>query len=207
VTVAWEPTAGPGAARGDVAARITIAANRPKGEIVFETEPADLGASGVPQNVSFDVAAGSLELKIIVTDREGQTLDRETRPIDVPDYAGGAAVLGTPRFYRARTTREFQALVAGADASPVAMREFPRTERLLIRFDLYAPEGETPTPSAAILSRAGRRMFDVAVARMPETDSSHQIDLTLSPLPAGEYLLEVAAAPSGSRQLAAFRVR
>ncbi len=207
VTVAWEPVAGPGAVRGDAAARITITANHPKGETVFETAPADLGTAGMSQNVAFDVPAGSLELKIIVSDREGQTLDRETRPIEVPDYAGGAVVIGTPRFYRGRTAREFQALAAGADASPVAMREFPRTERLLIRFDVYAPEGQTPSPGAAILSRAGRKMFDVPVARAPEGASSHQIDLTLSPLPAGEYLLEVVAAPSKSRQLAAFRMR
>lgn len=207
VTVAWEPVASAGGVRADAAARITISANPPKGETVFESEPADLGASGVSQHLSFDVAAGSLEVKIIVADREGQTIDRETRPIDVPDYAGGAARLGTPRFYRARTAREFQALVAGAEASPVAMREFPRTERLLIRFDVYAAEGETPSPSAAILSRAGRRMFEVPVARVSEGTPSHQIDLTLSPLPAGEYLLEVVAAPSGSKQLAAFRIR
>jgi hypothetical protein len=173
---------------------------------VFEAEPADLGAGGGSQHVSFDVAAGPLELKIIVADREGQTIDRETRPIDVPDYAGGAAVLGTPQFYRARTAREFQALVAGADASPVATREFPRTERLLIRFDAYAPGGETRAPSAAILSRAGRRMFDVPVSPAP-AGASHQIDLSLGPLPAGEYLLEVRAAPGESRQLAAFRIR
>ena len=206
VTVAWEPAAGPGAVREGAAARITITANRPKGETVFETAPADLGAAGVSQNVAFDVPAGSLELKIIVADREGQTLDRETRPIEVPDYAGGAIVIGTPRFYRGRTAREFQALAAGADASPVALREFPRTERLLIRFDVYAPEGETPSPSAAVLSRAGRKMFDVQVTPAP-AGQSHQIDLTLSPLPAGEYLLEVVAAPTGPRQFAAFRVR
>jgi hypothetical protein len=47
-------------------------------------------------------------------------------------------------------------------------------------------------------------MFDVPV--MPATaGASHQIDLTLSTLPAGEYLLEVAT--NGLRQLAAFRVR
>jgi hypothetical protein len=49
-------------------------------------------------------------------------------------------------------------------------------------------------------------MFDVPVT--PATaGASHQIDLTLSPLPPGVYLLEVVAAPTGPRQFAAFRVR
>jgi hypothetical protein len=49
-------------------------------------------------------------------------------------------------------------------------------------------------------------MFDVAVTET-RAGASHQIDLGLGPLPPGEYLLEVAAAPNGPRQLAAFRIR
>jgi VWFA-related protein len=203
VTVVWEPVA-TAASRGDATSRVSITANRPKGETLFESTPTDIAPGASSHHLSFEVAPGPLELKIIVADHEGGTLDRETRPIDVPDFAGGSAVLGTPQFYRARTVREFQALAAGAEASPVATREFPRTERVLIRFDAYAPEGETPSPTAAVLSRAGRKMFDVPVTR---AGASHQLDLTLSPLPAGEYLLEIVAAPAGARQLAAFRVR
>jgi VWFA-related protein len=204
VTVVWESLAGAGTARG-AAAHVTVTATRARGEQVFEQAPVDLAAS-TPHSVSFDVAAGPLEVKITVADREGRTVDRETRAMDVPDYAGGAAALGTLHVYRARTVREFQALVAGAEAVPVAARDFPRTERLLIRFDAVASGGEAPSPSAAILSRAGSRMFDVPVTRAA-TGASHQIDLTLSPLPAGEYLLEVVAAPGGPRELAAFRIR
>jgi shikimate 5-dehydrogenase len=100
--------------------------------------------------------------------------------------------------------REFQTLAAGADAIPIAARDFPRTERLLIRFDASVPDGVAP--NAAILSRAGRRMFDVSVTRTP-VGASHQIDLSLGPLTPGEYVLEVAAAPDGPRQVAAFRIR
>jgi VWFA-related protein len=204
VTVVWEPTVG-AAAPGEAVSSVTFSASRPRAETVFENPPADLIAS-TPHRVSFDVAAGPLELKIVVADREGKTIDRETRPIDVPDYAGGAAALGTPRFHRPRTPREFQTLVTDAEAIPVVTRDFARTDRLLIRFDASAPGGEPASPSAAILSRTGRRMFDVPVVRAT-TGASHQIDLTLSPLPAGEYVLEVMAAPAGPRQLAAFRVR
>ena len=204
VTVVWEPLAA-GAARADVAARVTVTAARPRGENLFEHPPGDL-VGGTPHRVDFDVPPGALELTMTVTDREGNTIDREKRVISVPDYAGGEAALGTLHFYRARTPREFQALAAGADAPPVATRDFPRTERLIVRFDAYAPRGEAAPPSAAVLSRAGRRMFDVPVG--PATaGGSHQIDLGLSPLPAGEYVLEVVAAPDGPRQLAAFRVR
>jgi hypothetical protein len=73
----------------------------------------------------------------------------------------------------------------------------------LIRVDAYTPADIT-APTAAILSRTGRRMFEVPLSTAT-VGASHQIDLTLSTLPAGEYLLEVAT--NGLRQLAAFRVR
>jgi hypothetical protein len=49
-------------------------------------------------------------------------------------------------------------------------------------------------------------MFDVPVSATA-AGASHQIDLGLSSLPPGEYLLEVVVAPDGPRQLAAFRLR
>jgi VWFA-related protein len=204
VTVVWEASAGAGTSRVNAAANVTITATRSGAGTIFENPPADLAAAS--HRVSFDVAPGSLEVKIVLADREGNIIDRETRSIDVPEYAGQAAALGTPRFYRPRTPREFQTLTADAEAIPVVTRDFARTDRLLIRVDAYAPGDDARSPSAAILSRTGRKMFDVPV--MPATaGASHQIDLTLSPLPPGEYLLEVVATPTGPRQLAAFRVR
>ena len=204
VTVVWEALAGAGTSRVDAAANVTITATRSGAGTIFENPPVDLAAAS--HRVSFDVAPGSLEVKIVLADREGNIIDRETRSIDVPEYAGQAAALGTPRFYRPRTPREFQTLTADAEAIPVVTRDFARTDRLLIRVDAYAPGDDARSPSAAILSRTGRKMFDVPVT--PATaGASHQIDLTLSPLPPGVYLLEVVAAPTGPRQFAAFRVR
>jgi VWFA-related protein len=202
VTVVWEASAA--ASRMDAAAQVTVTATRAGEGTIFEHPPAELTA-GAPQRVSFDVGAGSVDVKIILTDREGNIVDRETRSINVPEYAGEKAALGTPRFYRPRTPREFQTLTADAEAIPVVTRDFARTDRLLIRVDAYTPAGGTASPTAAILSRTGRKMFDVPLSPAM-VGASHQIDLTLSPLPAGEYLLEVATT-NGLRQLSAFRVR
>jgi hypothetical protein len=69
--------------------------------------------------------------------------------------------------------RESPALDAGADATPEATRDFPSTESLLIRFDAYSPGGDARSLNAAVLSRAGRRTFDVPVTRAP-AGASHQ---------------------------------
>ena len=205
VTVVSEVLA-PGAGRVD-GARLTVTATRPQSGTVFESPSVELRPGTPLQPLTFEADAGALEVKIVLADGEGKTIDRETRVIDVPDFAGGAAALGTPRFYRPRTLREFQTLAADAAAIPTATRDFARTDRLLIRFDAFAPGGEPAAPIAAILNRAGRKMFDVQVARSLAEGASHQIDLALGPLPTGEYLLEVAVALDGPRQVAAFRIR
>lgn len=205
VTIVTEAAAAAGARTGP-AATLTITALRPQAGNVFESQPIELVAGAAPGRLSFDADPGPLEVRMVVADGEGNTIDRQTRTIEVPDYAGEAPAVGTPSFYRPRTLREFQTLAADANAMPVTVREFARTDRLLIRFDAYGPGGSPAAPTAAILSRAGRKMFDLQIAPAA-AGTSHQIDLALSALPAGEYMLEIAAAPAGPRQLAAFRVR
>jgi len=207
VTVVSEVLAAAGALRAEGTAHLTVTATRPRAGTVFESPSVELRPGTPPQRVSFDADAGPLDVKIVLADQEGKTIDRETRAIDVPDYSGGVIALGTPRFHRPRTLRDFQTLTADADAIPVTTRDFARTDRLLIRFDAFGAGGEPVAPTAAILSRAGRKMFDVQVVPSTSAGASHQIDLSLGPLPTGEYLLEIAAAPAGPRQLAAFRIR
>jgi len=117
VTVVSEAlTAGGTTPRGDEAANLTVTATRPQAGNVFESPSVELRPGMPPQRVSFDADAGALDVKIVLADREGKTIDRETRVIDVPDYSGRAAALGTPRFHRPRTLREFQTLAADPEA-------------------------------------------------------------------------------------------
>ena len=75
--------------------------------------------------------------------------------------------LSTPAVFRSGNAREFQALVANPAPVPTASREFRRTERLLVRFDAYAPGTEVPVVTARVLNRAGNRMADLEV-RAPQ---------------------------------------
>jgi hypothetical protein len=89
---------------------------------------------------------------------------------------------------------------------PSASREFRRTDRLVIRFDAYAPAG-TPEVSAKLLNRAGQAMVDVPVSTQA-TGSTHQIDLPLASMAPAEYLVEINAKgeAGNARQLIAFRL-
>ena len=75
-------------------------------------------------------------------------------------------------------------------AVPTAIREFSRTDRLLVRFEAYAPGG-APQATARILNRGGKPMADLQV-KAPQGDSAlHEIDLPLAGFASGEYLIEV----------------
>jgi hypothetical protein len=92
--------------------------------------------------------------------------------------------------FRARTAREMQGTLADATAIPSATREFSRTERLLIRFDAYGAGTDRPEATAVLMNRAGQKMADISVAPAA-AGGTHQIDIGLSSIPAGEYLVEI----------------
>ena len=88
-----------------------------------------------------------------------------------------------------------------------ALREFRRTDRMVVRFNAIGkPEGPL-TVSARLLNKQGQKMTDLPVPSPSEPEG--QVDLPLSSLPVGEFLLEISAAARGqqpSSELVAFRV-
>ena len=209
VTVVWEPVAAVPGARREPAGRVSLTASDASGSPLFRSPAADpaIPAATPARRFVFDSPPGRVELRLTVEASDGGTLDREIRPIDVPDLSAPDAVISTPRVYRGRTAREIQTIAADPGAVPVVAREFARTERLLIRFDAYGP-GDALQPVAAVLNRNGEKMFDVPVTAAP-AGATHQIDLGFGATPIGDYLLEIVILSERGRvrELVAFRVR
>jgi VWFA-related protein len=218
VTLVWEPLPQVPGVRRDPAGRVSLLAANDQGDLVFRGRspdaalastaaptgaPAASAATG-PQRIVFDSPPGSIELRMSVEGAGGGgVLDQEVRKISVPDFTSPEVVISTPRVYRARTVRELQAVAADAAAVPVAGREFSRTERLLIRFDVYGGGAA----SAVLMNRAGQKMSDLPVTPA-KTGGTHQIDMGLNSIAAGEYLVEITVkgATNESKELVAVRV-
>ena len=113
-------------------------------------------------------------------------LDSEIRTITVPDLTIPDAAISTPRVHRARTALEFRNIAADAAAVPAIARDFSRSERLLIRFDVYG----NATPTAVLMNRTGQKLSDVPVTAAA-SGGTHQIDMGLAAIAAGEYLIEI----------------
>jgi VWFA-related protein len=239
VTFVWEPVPKPPgerqAAATDQPARVSLMAVGPDGAPYFRGRVPDrvpearlasaappsasstpgggAVASGVraPSRVAFEVNPGKMQLRVSVEDAASHVLDSEIRDFTVPDLTSAQILLGTPELFRARTLREYQQLKADADAVPVVAREFTRTDRVLVRVTAYGPGTSAPMVKVRLLNRTGQPMSDVAVTPPSTPGGPSQIDLPLSGLAVGDYIVEVAAGGDGgdgdgARELVAFRV-
>lgn len=216
VTFVWEPVvAAPGSRAGDPAARVSLTALTADGNPMFRGRVPGEGDGATPAAAAaaaggvttFDVPPGPLQLRIVIEGEKGQVLDSTVREMTVPDFTKVDVTFGTPRVYRARSARDVQALKTQPAAAPTTEREFSRTERLIVRVDAYAPAGTAPALTARLLNRSGARMSDLPV--QPSAAGYSEIDLPLSALAAGEYLIELnAKTPTGStaQELIAFKV-
>ena len=212
VTFVWEPSAAvPGERVRTTAARLELTVLGAGDAVVFQgpvlpTGPGMVEAPGSePSRAVFEAAPGSLRLRMKIQDAARQEVDSDVREITVRDLRGRVAI-GTPELLRARNAREFRTLGNDPAAVPVSSRQFSRTERLLVRFPAYAPDGQQPAVAARLLNRMGQPMRTLEVR--PAADGEHEFDIPLASLATGEYQLELAAtSPAGkTTEVLSFRV-
>jgi len=162
MTFVWEPAPRIPGDRSRIAppARIHLTATAPDGTELFRGFVCGAGVSACesPRAV-FDVAPGRVRLQMSIEDSADQVIDSDVRDISVRDLTGPVA-LGTAEILRTRNAREFRAVDADPAAAPVAAREFSRTERLIVRFPAYAPDGN-PRVSVRLVNRVGQTLRDL----------------------------------------------
>ncbi|MEO8682314.1 MAG: VWA domain-containing protein [Vicinamibacterales bacterium] len=209
VTFLWEPLPASPGVRRDEARRVTLLASS-GGQLIYRAKvPADLAGIGAGAATSFDVKPGKLDLKITIEGDGTGTLDSEERELAIPDLSAPEVLFSTPRVWFARNAREFQVLAADTKTAPTALREFRRTDRLLLRFDAFVPADSPLTATARLLNQEGTKMSDVTVAAPTEAGQPYTLDLPLANLAAGQYLIELTAKTEGHEpvtELVAFRV-
>ncbi|MEW5983595.1 MAG: VWA domain-containing protein [Acidobacteriota bacterium] len=196
VTFVWEPVPPTLGLARDEPVQVQVLAAGGSGETYYRgnvpEEPTD-PSQRAPSSLSFDAAPGRVQFRLAVRNTKGQVIDSVLQEIAVPDLTEPGIALGTPAVYRARTAREFQALTRAAAPVPTALRSFRRTDRLLIRFDVYAPGATRPAVAVNLLNRVGTKMTEASFTAPAEGSTSYQVDLPLAGFAAGEYVIEIKA--------------
>ncbi len=227
ITYVWEPAAAVGERR-EQADRVAVTVIGTDGAPFYRgrspSQPASFstgmvqvdGAAPAPPTatglrsahvVSFEVPPGRVQMKVAIEDASSFTLDTDAREFMVPDLSAPEVSLSTPAVFRARTQPEADALSKNPDAVPTIVREFRRTERLVVRFQAYGPGTEIPDVAVRVLNRIGDPIENLPVPS-PLTTTTVNVQLPLSNLAPGEYLIELRALGQGgaAKQLIGFRV-
>ena len=189
VNLAWEPREQTPDQKGAIAETVSVVATGESGQ-AFDG-PVDA------EGVSFEASPGKLELTITARDHTGEIIDRDKRTITVPDPAAGALWITSPVVVSTRGPLEWRAAKEDPTPAPSAAREFGRNERLLVRFAVHGTNSGAATIVGRFMTRKGAPLTTLRVDTNPA--GGYEIDLPLSTIARGEFLLSIEAVHADER--------
>ena len=189
VNLAWEPREQAPDQKGAIAETVSVVATGESGQ-AFDG-PVDA------EGVSFEASPGKLELTITARDHTGEIIDRDKRTITVPDPAAGALWITSPVVVSTRGPLEWRAAKEDPTPAPSAAREFGRNERLLVRFAVHGTNSGAATIVGRFMTRKGAPLTTLRVDTNPA--GGYEIDLPLSTIARGEFLLSIEAVHADER--------
>jgi VWFA-related protein len=155
----------------------------------------------------FALDPGEYEIRFSARTADNSVADRWAQTLTVPDFALAPVSLATPKFYRTRSLAEFRTIRAARDPVPAVVRQFGRTDRVLVDAECYTTgTGETPKLFAHVMSRDGRELTALPVPDL--VNGRARFELPVGSLGQGIYLLRVRAkiGSAETELLTAFRV-
>jgi hypothetical protein len=141
----------------------------------------------------FEVEPGPFALKYTALGEDGSTVDAWTQSYSAPDWDSAGLAISTPRFYLAQSIAELRAIRASPDPPPSAVRQFSRSDRVLVAVECYtARAGDVPVVQAHVLTREGRELTELPVPALGDKGSV-LFELPVGSLGQGTYILRVRA--------------
>jgi VWFA-related protein len=191
VTVAWEPV---DAAVPSRAARLDVTVTTAPGTAMVPLPSPAAAAGAKPSRVAavFEVPPGPFSMRYAVREADQSTLDAWSQSLTAPDWSAAPLAISTPRFFLAQSIQELRAIRAAADAPPTAVRQFRRSDRVLVALDCYTPApDDAPVVQAHVLTRDGKELAELPVPA-PERGSV-LFELPVGSLGQGTYILRIRA--------------
>ena len=104
-----------------------------------------------------------------------------------------------PRLWVVRRPAELRAVLGGNPPEPTALREFVRTDRLILRFGVDGADATEANVSAGLVDRRGKRLLDLPLTR---DGADWRVDLPFASIARGDYVLALEARAAGFRTAA-----
>jgi VWFA-related protein len=188
LTVTWEPT---GRTSPKRPARLTVAPLDDAGRVAAGAQSIASGRDvSAAATATFDVEpAGRVVLRLTAEAADGSVIDRWDQSLDAPSFTGDRLALSTPRFLRARSAFEAQAM-REQDPPPAASRRFRASDHVLVDVECYGGADES-TVTARLLNAKGQQLIELTVP--PPTAGKTRFPLPLSSLASGTYVLRIDA--------------
>jgi VWFA-related protein len=186
--IAWSPRNG--IEGRSAASSVSVTATTAEGETLF-------GGSVEAGGTTFRAPAGSVKIDLTARDRAGEVIDREERTLTVPSPETTILALSTPVLFRARNNSEFRALVSNPQPPAFAGRDFSRNDRLMIRVVPFGSSSTEAEISAQLLGPRGTTLVELPIHPVPS--GGYQIDLPLTSLASGEFLVAIVARSTTER--------
>jgi VWFA-related protein len=146
--------------------------------------------------VAFEAPPGPLQIALTVRDAAGETVDRHSRTITVPDPAASGIWISSPAVIRTSSARELRNAQTDPASTPAAAREFARSDRLLIRFAINGAHAGQATVTARLLNQRAAALTPLTV--VPH-GAGYEIDLPLVSIARGDFLVAIQAAHGDER--------
>ena len=122
-------------------------------------------------------------------------------PVDGTDLPPVATITASasivPVVVSTRGLIQWRAAKDDPTPAPTAAREFTRSERLLVRFAVYGTNRGAATVMARLTTRNGAALTTLRVDATPA--GGYEVDLPLSTIARGEYLLSIEAVHADER--------
>jgi VWFA-related protein len=191
----------------DIVSRVALVATTMAGEQLF-SGPVEKSADGtrLAGRVTFPAPPGRMRVRVTAENAQGRRVDAVDDGFVVPDFRGDSFFITPPAVFRGRTVRDLQSVRQASQPVPVTTRAFSRTDRLLLRFDVQAPAGVTPTVTMRLLNHQGDSI--ASLQNPANKDGRFEAEFGLGALPPGDYLVEISASAGtqSTRQLLGIRI-
>jgi VWFA-related protein len=188
VNLVWTPRPG---IEGRAAAGGVLVSAKNGGTSLFEGPVKETG-------VSFLSPPGTVQLDLTIQDSSGDMIDREQRTITVPDVQKTTLALTTPILSRARSSAEFRNLSSAAEPLAFAGRDFTRADRLIVRVAAYGSASSNAEVTAQLVGPRGTTLAELPIHSEGE-GAGFRLDLPLSSLATGEFIIAIAARTPAER--------